>query len=937
MTNINQIGRKTMGKRIFKYEGDTIIQNTYNDSISEFAKTLAQNDNNGKKLLIITGSGISNVPSMDELMAKLLDIVSEKIENKKISPQFIKLFNEYKSSLDASKSGDNSEHESSCDKVEMQGKFITYIQNAYLMKNDYVQEDDRDLLKEVWKDFIVYLIKGEEKKSDTDKYNGLMNASPTVTHEIIVELYDSFNTISITTNFDNLLEKAFKEKNNDKNFYPILDVEEFDRYICADESDDCGIEIQSRGDVFWIECTGNKKKICSQRKKRCLLPDEKISDDNSNEIKCPYCGSEANVYFAFPGTKEKDEEMTHVIDRIWKYFANSIGEIIIIGSSMDYDPVLVGFLREMITKRNMPILYISRLKDEYESKIDLMKERFFNEKEISKSMVTRLLFGEQQENNDIIWARSKDTSSILVDIYNAGKSYKNKKEVKRVADWENLNKTYADLIDGFYKKAEKRIPQLKESNAVFSLLNENKYFNRLKNFSQLGLKTYWKTKNENCEEHNRYNHSIGVMLIATRIYLELKKEKANQNELYFLMLAALLHDIGHLPFSHLFEDVFEELGWVPQGEKKSFNHEYYSGRIIDTISDGNFNDFLKSINYSREDIKRLINGEYGVGYLDAIINSPCDSDKIEYIHADTMRLNNAERNDVNNFINEFTQDLSTNSEEMLSIKGNSTVYFMRLIRMRSEMYDEIYYRKGLRFLEACCKMIIQTFIVYKVADIDELKNVREGFYDFSDMKIHIIIKYIEDLIEKQKGEDEGLSELFILKKMKSEIDGIKIVSDEIKNSVGKCYNWIITTKGEDKIKKLEENNIESYEIKKESLNRNRIKAILKDLYLRFPGVIMVDFIEKKPAFSYGKGGSEVRRADGTISRPENIIIKDINQSNSKNDFCCLGDAEKNINDRLNIVINGYIHIYRITDNRFLYMQAVDFIRHKLREEGIIIG
>ncbi len=928
-----------MEQRIFKVEYDESIRDRYNKSIEEFTQTIAKNDNNGKKLLIITGSGISdNVPSMDKLMEKLVDIVSEKGAINTFSPQFEKLFNEYRNSFGGEKKADSLSCKLTNDKVEAQCKFITYVQNAYLMKYDYVQECDRALLRESWKEFIAYLIKGDEivedKKIGDDSYKGLTEALPSTSHEKIVELYGLFNTFSITTNFDNLLEKAFREKHNEKIFYPILDVEEFDRHVCADESDECGIEIQSRGDVFWIECTGNKKRICSQRKKRCLMPNERISSDNNNEIICPYCESEANVYFAFPGTKEKDEEMTHVVDRIWKYFANSIGEIIIIGSSMDYDPVLVGFLREMINKRDTPILYISSLKKKYESDIDYLKEGHFNEEEIYKSRVTKLLFGEQQNKASIIWARSRDTSGILDDICNIGETCKNK--LNKVKDWETFNKAYADLIDGFYKKPADRIPQLMQNNEAFSLLNKNEFFTRLKKFSQLGLKTYWMTGNVKCEEHNRYNHSIGVMLIATRIYLILKKEEASQNELHFLMLAALLHDIGHLPFSHLLEEVFEELGWVPRGEKKAFNHEYYSGRIIDKINDDAFDTFLNSTNYSREDIKRLINGEYGVGYLDAIINSPCDSDKIEYIHNDSMRLNNVEKNNVNNFIKEFTQDLSINSEKMLSIKGNSTLCFMRLIRMRSEMYDEIYYKKGLRFLEACCKMIIQTFIVYKVADVETLKKVQRGFYDFSDMKIDIIINYIETLIENQIKE-EGISELFILENMKSEIDKIEIISDEIKDSVEKCYNWIITTKGEDKIKEIEENNIESYEIKKECLNRYRIKAILKDLYLRFPGVIMVDFIEKKPAFSYGKRDGEVRRADGTISRPENIVIKDINQSNSENNFCCLGDAEKSINDRLNIVINGYIHIYRLTDNRFLYMQAVDFIRHKLREEGIIIG
>ena len=76
---------------------------------------------------------------------------------------------------------------------------------------------------------------------------------------------------------------------------------------------------------------------------------------------------------------------------------------------------------------------------------------------------------------------------------------------------------------------------------------------KLKNYSQLGMKTYWLRKNGDSLDyklHTRYKHSLGVMVIATYIYLK-KKDKPSYNEMTFLQLAALLHDIGHLPYSHL--------------------------------------------------------------------------------------------------------------------------------------------------------------------------------------------------------------------------------------------------------------------------------------------------------------------------------------------------------------------------------------------------
>lgn len=77
---------------------------------------------------------------------------------------------------------------------------------------------------------------------------------------------------------------------------------------------------------------------------------------------CEMCKSEAKIYFVFPGTKENDLEMSIVINGIWKYFSDTISSVIVTGNSMDYDPVLIEFLRELITKRDIPVMYISRFK-----------------------------------------------------------------------------------------------------------------------------------------------------------------------------------------------------------------------------------------------------------------------------------------------------------------------------------------------------------------------------------------------------------------------------------------------------------------------------------------------------------------------------------------------------------------------------------------------
>ena len=83
------------------------------------------------------------------------------------------------------------------------------------------------------------------------------------------------------------------------------------------------------------------------------------------------------------------------------------------------------------------------------------------------------------------------------------------------------------------------------------------HFQRLKDIRQLTCQHVFPTAT-----HNRFEHSLGVMHLANEAFENLKKslsvehkiEEAIYNKLLFhLKIAALLHDVGHAPYSHLGE------------------------------------------------------------------------------------------------------------------------------------------------------------------------------------------------------------------------------------------------------------------------------------------------------------------------------------------------------------------------------------------------
>jgi HD superfamily phosphohydrolase len=99
--------------------------------------------------------------------------------------------------------------------------------------------------------------------------------------------------------------------------------------------------------------------------------------------------------------------------------------------------------------------------------------------------------------------------------------------------------------------------------------------------------------------HNRFEHSMGVMILATRFYEALNNQgdfAVNDKMRAELRLAGLLHDIGHGPFSHLSEDIYKnfpdvtEISKTPRFSKSHHKpHEIISSLIVSSPA---FRDFF---------------------------------------------------------------------------------------------------------------------------------------------------------------------------------------------------------------------------------------------------------------------------------------------------------------------------------------------------------
>ena len=141
--------------------------------------------------------------------------------------------------------------------------------------------------------------------------------------------------------------------------------------------------------------------------------------------------------------------------------------------------------------------------------------------------------------------------------------------------------------------------------------------------------------------HTRFDHSIGVMHIVGRICTKLKELESNginDQDVELMRFAALLHDVGHGPFSHVSEDILDEVAVAKavadgadaeQARKKI--HEKITVDIIQTDPD------IKCIlNIDERDfVVKLIEDKEMRDWRRNVISSELDADKMDYLLRDS--------------------------------------------------------------------------------------------------------------------------------------------------------------------------------------------------------------------------------------------------------------------------------------------------------------
>ena len=132
--------------------------------------------------------------------------------------------------------------------------------------------------------------------------------------------------------------------------------------------------------------------------------------------------------------------------------------------------------------------------------------------------------------------------------------------------------------------------------------------------------------------HTRFDHTLGVAHVAGEMAdaLDLDAEERS-----FVRLAALLHDIGHGPFSHVSEyalDRFADRSGLPSDLMKEKIHEVFTGHLI-----RNHYTIIQRLGQETCDrVAQLLSVGVGEPVLRTIVSGPLDSDKQDYLLRDSL-------------------------------------------------------------------------------------------------------------------------------------------------------------------------------------------------------------------------------------------------------------------------------------------------------------
>lgn len=199
-------------------------------------------------------------------------------------------------------------------------------------------------------------------------------------------------------------------------------------------------------------------------------------------------------------------------------------------------------------------------------------------------------------NNTILENYTNNISNKINNTYNSIND-----TIKNYLEWQKMGEKKKFIRDSVYGDIELSSFEVK--------IMDTPQFQRLRRIKQLGLISLIYPG----ATHTRFEHSVGTMNLGSKLAKKLELENDEQD---LIRISALLHDIGHGPFSHVSEGVL------------SVKHEELTKYVIKHTS-------LRDLVDEKFDVNEITDIITGKGYLGPIVSGELDVDRMDYLLRDS--------------------------------------------------------------------------------------------------------------------------------------------------------------------------------------------------------------------------------------------------------------------------------------------------------------
>ena len=245
---------------------------------------------------------------------------------------------------------------------------------------------------------------------------------------------------------------------------------------------------------------------------------------------------------------------------------------------------------------------------------------------------------------------------------------------------------------------------------IYDLI-QHPYFQRLRRISQMGL-SYLVYPGAH---HTRFHHALGCMHIMQKAIevLRFKGVSISEEEENALLVAILLHDIGHGPFSHAMEHSIVE----------DVNHEAISLLFMNKLNE----DFEGKLSLAIQ----IFKGDYHRKFMLQLISSQLDMDRMDYLKRDSFYSGVAE----GNISSDRLIQMMTVVDDQLVIEEKGIYSVEKFLMARRLMYWQVYFHKTSLVAE-----LILTKVLKRAKELTQkgiVLNCSESLLYFMNNKIEL--------------------------------------------------------------------------------------------------------------------------------------------------------------------------------------------------------